>query len=603
MKKVLIAIALIVGFMVLQLNAQDDIGQSLAFQFYQNEEYDKAAELFEKLYNKADDKEQYYKYYYNSLVQIGEYKKVEKVVEKALKQEPDRLTYYVDLGRIYEANNDSKGAQKAYKQAIEELTPNEVQTRQLAAAFLSLGSTDLTIATYEQAQRLFTDQYMFSLDLATLYTKANEPKKAVNSYLATIEGDPRRMQEVKNRLQDAIQQRFFSEALREELLTRVQQRNNGNIYSELLIWQFTQLKNYKMALVQTKALDKRMKENGFRVLDLGRTLQRQQEYDLAIDAFQYVIEKGRSPIYIQTRQELLYTKQLKIETALSYTQLDLDELNIALDDFINEFGTTAITAPTIQNKASLMAFYYDDLDSAAAILEELMNNSQLGRVFKAQLKLDLGDLYLLMGDIWEGSLLYSQVDKAFGDEPVAEMARFKNAKLSYYVGDFEWSQAQLDILKGSTSELISNDALELSVFITDNMGLDTTLYPMMMYARAQLLEFQKKYGDAINTMDSVINIYPGHGLADDILFSKAKIKIKEQKFQEALPFLEEVLKWHAEDLLGDDATYMLAQLYDKQLKDPEKAQQLYQDLIFNFKDSIYIVEARKRFRQLRGDQL
>lgn len=45
------------------------------------------------------------------------------------------------------------------------------------------------------------------------------------------------------------------------------------------------------------------------------------------------------------------------------------------------------------------------------------------RSFK--IKLDLGDFYLISGDVWEATLLYSQVDKAMKDEPLGEEARLK----------------------------------------------------------------------------------------------------------------------------------------------------------------------------------
>jgi TolA-binding protein len=55
--------------------------------------------------------------------------------------------------------------------------------------------------------------------------------------------------------------------------------------------------------------------------------------------------------------------------------------------------------------------------------------------------------------------------------------------------------------------------------------------------------------------------------------------------------------------LGDDALFSLASLEESYLKDNEKAKQHYQELLTKYPGSLYTVEARKRFRKLRGDNL
>jgi predicted Zn-dependent protease len=218
-------------------------------------------------------------------------------------------------------------------------------------------------------------------------------------------------------------------------------------------------------------------------------------------------------------------------------------------------------------------------------------------------KLSLGDFYLASGDVWESTLLYSQVDKDEKDSPLGEEARFKNAKLAYYKGDFDWAQTQLEVLKASTYELISNDAIELSVFIIDNLGLDTVALPMQMYAHADLLQFQNRDSDAMVTLDSITKLFPGHALTDDIEYTKAEIFVKRKEFDKAVPLLEDIIKNYKDDLKGDDATFLLAQINEEQLHNKEKAMELYKSIIMDFSNSLLVIEARKHYRQLRGDAL
>ena len=65
-------------------------------------------------------------------------------------------------------------------------------------------------------------------------------------------------------------------------------------------------------------------------------------------------------------------------------------------------------------------------------------------------------------------------------------------------------RGQLDILKAATSKLIANDAMELSLLISDNIEEDSLTTPLQMYARADLLEFRNLDNDALAVLDSVI---------------------------------------------------------------------------------------------------
>ncbi|HWB63391.1 MAG TPA: tetratricopeptide repeat protein [Chitinophagales bacterium] len=253
--------------------------------------------------------------------------------------------------------------------------------------------------------------------------------------------------------------------------------------------------------------------------------------------------------------------------------------------------------------ADLEGFSLHDVEGAISLCKEIIAMPGITQQLRNKAKLSLGDFYLITGNPWESTLLYSQVDKDEKDSPLGEEARFRNAKWAYYKGDFDWAQTQLEVLKSSTSELISNDAIELSVFIIDNLGLDTIATPMQMYAHAQLLEFQNRDSDALNTLDSILHLYPGHALTDDIEYTKAEIAVKHKEFDKAIPYLQDIIKNYKTDLKGDDATFMLAEIYEQHLGDKDKAKELYKSIITDFSNSLLVIEARKRFRLLRGDKI
>ena len=207
----------------------------------------------------------------------------------------------------------------------------------------------------------------------------------------------------------------------------------------------------------------------------------------------------------------------------------------------------------------------------------------------------------MRGDPWEAILLYSQVEKDFKENPIGHEAKFRRAKISYFQGEFDWAQAQLDVLKASTSKLIANNAMDLSLLITDNMGLDTSSQAMQMYARAEFLAFQNKWEASTNTLDSLLLTFSGHTLSDEVIYKKAEISMHTKNYIQAISYFQEVAENYSYDVLADDALFQWAKLTEEYLKDNEKAQILYEQILLEHNGSIYTSEARKRFRMLRGD--
>jgi predicted Zn-dependent protease len=424
----------------------------------------------------------------------------------------------------------------------------------------------------------------------------------VRNYLLAIETRPAVVQLVKNTIQSSPAQEKILGEMETQLYAKVQKSNNQEDYIDLLTWVYIQNKDFEGALMQMKALDRRKNENGYRVLEISRMAMTEGFYDDAINGLEYIVNKGReSSLYFTARIELLNCRKEKISKNIGYTQADLLGLKADYLSFINENERGVRTAQSMKELADLMGFYLYDIEGAKKICEEVIALPGVLQRLKNECKLSLGDFYLIAGDVWESTLLYGQVDKDEKDSPLGEEARFKNARLAYFKGDFEWAQTQLEALKGSTSELISNDAINLSVFIIDNLGLDTIEDPMQQYAMAELFLFQNQAERARGTLDTITYLYPSHALTDDILYLKSKIYIQQEGYEKAVPLLETILEKYKEDLKGDDATFLLAELYDGALNNKNKAMELYKAIITDYSSSILVVQARKKYRVLRGD--
>jgi tetratricopeptide (TPR) repeat protein len=611
--------AAILFFVVLipfvKIHAQDDTtnipmspDEQLAVQYYQSGDYDKAAVYYEKLYNK-NPISLYYNYYLNCLIFTKNFKKAEKTVKKQQAKNDWDLRYKIDLGRVYRANGEEDKAKKEFKGAVDAITgitsPRHVI--EVSDAFLAINETDYAVDALKKGRKELSLQYTFNIELAEVYAMKKDYQNMVVEYLDLLEISDGYKKQVQDLLQpqlDADLDNKISTILRTELIKRSQKQPDKTIWNDMLMWYYMQENNFAMALIQAKAVDKRDNLEGWRIMDLAETARSNRQYSVATDAYDYVISLG--PLkdnYNRAKIEKVNTRYQEVTSRPDYTSADLLSVEEEMIATLDELGKNSATLSLMVQLAHLQAFYLHKTKAAIILLEEaiVLPGVNAGRL--AWAKLELGDVLLLDGQVWEASLRYSQVEKAFKTEPVGHEAKLKNAKVAFYIGDFHWAQTQLAILKEAPQRPIANDAIYLSMLITDNLALDSNPAPLMLFAKADLMLFQNNYAKAIVYLDSIESEYPTHGLADDILYMRYKIAFKQQNYKLAATFLQQIIDNHSFDILGDDATYRMAELYDYYLNDKEKAKQYYLDVITNFPGSLFKVDAQKRYRQLRGDNV
>jgi tetratricopeptide (TPR) repeat protein len=594
---------LLTGFV---LSAQPPTGnRQLADQYMNNFEFDKAAALYDKLYDK--DPFSTYPNYLKCLVALKEYDKAEKLVKNISKKNPGNPAYAVDLGYIYESKGDMNKAKQTYDKAIKTLQPDQGQIISLANAFSARQNWDYALSTYLEGRRLMRNIYSFNFETAEIYFQKQEYEKMIDEYLNAVAENEGFLQSVQNILQARIgndPDNTRSTLLRQALLRRTQRNPDQTIFSDMLIWLFVQQKDFESAFMQAKALDKRMREDGSRVMNIGSMSEANLDYSSAIKCYQYVVEKGKDNVnYIPARMQLLEVRNKNITSEGNYNRDDLLKLESEYKTTLSELGRDATTAPLISGLAHLEAFYLDNTDSAIVSLEEAIEYPGITKQVQAKCKLELADIYLFTGNVWDSDLLYAQVDKSFKNDPLGQEAKFRSARLDYFRGDFLWAEAQLNVLKTATTQLIANDALALALLISDNPGPDSSFDALTVYSKADLLNFRNKKDEALVALDSLMLAFPAHSLIQYSLYKKAMILDAKKNYAEEDSLLKQVGEEYSDGVLADDALFHRAELYEKRFKDKAKAMELYQALLTNFPGSLYAVDARKRFRTLRGDAL
>lgn len=598
-------ILLIFSITILQngIGQVTELDKKLAMQYYGSAEYDKAVMYLVKIYE-AEPTPANYSYYFKCLLELDRLKEAEKLSKKQIKARPEDLELGIDLAKVYNRGDKPEKAIDLYEKAINSINKNTNYGRinNLSTAFQKEGLLDYSLRVYQAGNKYAGSPSMYNRNIALIYGIQGKTELMIQTLLDMVHQNPGYQTQVQSALNNSID--FSSEdnkveLLKTELLRRTQKHPNKSIYNEMLAWLFTQKGDYHSAFIQIKALDKKENGGGRRLLALAQTSVNNEEFDVAIKSYDYVIGLGEfKPNYRKAKMLRLNTLKKKITLYGNASKEELESLRDNYIESINQIGKNAFSLTIIRDLANLYAFHLHDVESGKQLLEEALTFGGVKSIVLAEVKIELADILVVIGDIWDASLYYSQVEKAFKHEPIGHMAKFKNAKVFYYTGDFDWSQAQLDVLKASTSKLIANDAMELSMLITDNYNMDTTQVTMRRFARADLLIFQNKFKEAQLIYDSINNEFGYHTLNDEMLMRRSEMEIKQGNYEKAIDYLEQIVTTYGDDLLCDNALFTLGDIYQNKLKNNEKAYEYYKTIIFDHPGSLFTVEARKRFRAL-----
>ncbi|TCC93303.1 tetratricopeptide repeat protein [Pedobacter frigiditerrae] len=590
------------GFSFILLRAQDNMDEALAYQYYQQGEFEKAAVLLEKLFNKTKN-DSYFDLYFSSLIKVKKYTEAESILKKLIKQYPQKSQYAIALGRVYQENGRTADANKIFQEAINNTPKDENKFREMANAFYRFEAYDMAISAFLQGRKIFGDEQMFQFELLSIYRFKKDKQMLIQEYINVLASTPQLLPQAQGVLASVFEDNADYQLLQNALLKKIQKDPQTEIYTELLTWQYIQQQQYEMALRQLIAQDKRTKGDGNLLFNTAYTFVSNKAYATAIKAYEYILTKGEeNELYLAAKVALI---NAKYELAISgkYEKVAIQALADEYLEVLAKYGRNGQGLVALRKLANLQAYYLNDLKKAELTLESALQTSGISQSDVAQIKMDLGDIYVLTKQPWEAILAYEQVSKQFENQPLGNEAKFRSARIFFYVGDFNYAKSQADVLKASTSQLIANDALNLSLLINDNLQSKNDSLALKMYADAEMLQFMNKPDQSLIKLDSINIAYPNNSLADDILMAKAKIFIKTSDVPKAETMLKEIIANHHDSIWTDDALFILADLYEKKLNNPEEAKKLFQQLMNDYPGSMFNAEARKRFRNIRGDNV
>jgi tetratricopeptide (TPR) repeat protein len=597
-----IQILLIIVLSFFLSNAQDgNYNHYLARQFAENGEFAKAAEYYAELFNE-DQGLMYYQEYLDVLLKINDYVALEKMIKSAYKKSVNNSIYLIDLADIYKNQNKINETNKLYDKIIKDLPNSTIQIKNIADKFIQSQLYDEAFKCYIKGKELLKNKQLFNLEIANIYLLKNDFNSMVQAYLDEATSQTDNLNAIYNGLLTAMTTEEKKDYIEKSLLQRVGKDKTLLVYQDILVWLYMHRNDFDGAIIQAKSLDMQRNGDGSSVMRIANAAMQQKDYNAAIKGFQYVINKGTHNYwFLNASLALINAKKEKLLQQSKYNTEDILSLKDTYLSFINQHQNNEHTFDAIIELANLEALYLHQTDSAIGRIEYIIQQPKINNELLAKAKLSLGDYYIIQNNPWDARLLYTQVEKDMKGTPLGEDAKYRNARLSYFKGDFEWAQTQLKIIKANTTEYISNDAIDLSVFILDNLNTDETDIALIQFAQADMLQFQNRKAESKDTLTQIIKENKGSSLEDDVYYLFYKIERSEQQYTKALDYLLKIEDNFSDDILIDNALFYIAELYQYYLYNDELAKNYYEKIILNYKDSTFSIEARKRYRKLRGD--
>jgi len=572
--------------------------ENLAKNYFDKGDFDRALPIYKALYENQPNRNDYFLSYIATLQQLENFEESQNLLQGRLTSTRNHPFFLIEMGRNHLIQNQNEEADSYFQQAILSIDENPKIAHTVANSFERYSLLDLAVIAYEKGASLDED-LNFDSQLARIYGEQGNLEKMFDSYLKIIERNPSFLISAQRNFSRYVTEDPQNEAndlLRKALLRR-SQNNPDLFYNQLLSWLFIQQKQYDRAFTQEKAIYRRTFEGLNEMLDIALIAMDEKEYPTADEILEFVIENSSSEMdKIQAYQ---YRMQIEVEKAAKTNYPDIEK---KFENLISLLGSDTKTFEMQLDYNRFQAFYNGKKNTAIENLKKL-SNENLSRYQEARVLMELADILVYDEKFNEALIYYSQIQNKVKNDPIAQEARYKVARTSYFKGDFVWAQTQLDILKKSTSQLIANDAMELSLLISDNSLEDSLQTALRKYAKADLLDLQGKHPEAISILDDILQNHKAESIEDEALLKQAQVFEKTGQFEKAIANYLMIIEFHKEDILADNALFYLAELYNKTLEQPQKAKEFYEQIIFNYQDSIFFVEARKQYRSIRGDSI
>ena len=585
-------IATFLVFLTFSVFAQNE---QLAANYFDRGDFEKALVSYEELLVKQPGNTNYFQKTVDCYQQLSQFEKAEKLIQQRL-DKYKQPNLFIELGYNYQLQKDEKNASKNYEKAIDKINENPSNVYAIAVNFEQKSLLDYALKSYQLAIKL-EPKFSFNQQMAVLYGQQGKVDLMIEKFLEDGEKNPQNTIYIQNYLSRFMMEESeetFGESLRKALILKTQ-KSQDVYWNQFLSWFYVQQKEYGKAFIQEKAIYKRNPESFSNIVSLAELAIEQNQDEDAVTIINFVLDNTDNLDLQIFSNAFLLRNRIKKSTPKEYPNLKAD-LELAL----KKFGVSPFSISLQELQAEFFAFNLNEPEAGKEVLKNALK-FQLNEYQKAEIKMQLADILLFQEQYNQALIYYSQIEGDLKNDQIGHEASLKVAKTSYFQGDFQWAQSQFKILKSASTQLIANDAMEYFLLIADNTAEDSTQVALKKFARGDYLIYQNKNDLALVEFSKILKEHKGDAIEAVTLLRLGKINEKLGNHTEALRLYKEIIDKHSDGIYVDEALFFSAEIYDDKLKQPEIAKPLFEKMIFEHQDSIYFIESRRKFREIRGD--
>ena len=555
--------------------------------FERNDKQEQASEFYIKICHSDPDNRSAYEGAKRTLLYTEQYEKLETLIH-FLEQKNEKLLYKVDLASLEYYCGEQNAALGLWQRILKQHSNRQEAFILVGRALIEHHLYDNALKVYESGRKAFENPSLFMFNIATIYKIQEKYKELTLEYLQYIHQHPQQINYLRSDLARSAnlpdEQRIIIKVLENQKQTWIIHLWCSDFY--------TMRGDYEKAFLHLAQFEEKAQnidnvqylnhyEPGYEMYSLGETALNDGEYEQAIKIFKHIINGIKGPFVTRSKMSL----------ANAYSRINQYDLAIEmLRKYAKDSPGSDQAVQAMMNLGNISFNQLFDIDMAIEAYQYVVQYSQ-NEDLSTTARYRLGDCAIAAGDLKLAETYFKSIQ-----------SREKDVKILYKLAELAFLQQEIDTLSDYVQRLLksdfakepslANDILELQMLL-QNSAQDSS--SLAVLGGASLLYRQQKYTMCTDTLLTFLNQYRGTPLRDELLLLLADAFINLGEKQHALKHLNAVYE-NKTGVYSDRALFRMAEIYSNQ-ENKERAKELYEKILLEYPNSIYIDQVRQRLRQ------
>ena len=574
----------------------------LAITYEQQGDFRNAARLFQELLAENQSEPNYFQGVARSLSALQRYLELMPLIEIELGKRQSIDLFCLASVTAQKSNLPQK-SQQYFELAINavDYLANDFEIdnaiRLIAQSQSDIGAFDNALSAYSKGRsKLKNMKHAYADELSMLYVQMGNVELGIKEITNLFK---------QQQQYGIIQGRIAALLINQEAVSVIETElaslsKNDFAFSKVYVWFLRETKQYDKAFQQALSIDNGLGLQGREILEFADITLKDGLFDIAMKAYGNILDRGKNNPYFSTA---LYGYAKSMDQRLQSTST-AEISKTEIQTIINRYKDILAQSPNGQFAAECMyrigvlqLTFLNDINEARDIFEQVMNSFK-NYPISARAASQIIEMSIVSNDLDMAIELAQQTSTMYQymNPEESDKSRFLFAQILFFKGFIDSSKAILVSLAGKTDSDISNDALELSLFLEQHKQFQAGL---LSWGKAMLYVKQKNFSKAVDTYREIVLNTKGTELAEQAQYRLCEL-MKDIDVVIALEESQVFLKEYPESIQTDKILFLIAEIYIQKQQISE-AITILTDILVRFPTSQYARKSREMIRRLRGD--